>query len=309
MDCEEGDEVRIRTIKPDFWKHDGIAELQYETRLLFIALWCIADRRGRMEDRPRRIKAECFPYDELDVDAMLSELHRAGFIDRYEAEGVRVIEVCSFEKHQRLTGKEAETESIYPGKQRGNNGETPSSAPVAQERKGKERKGIGKEDEGKGLHASAQEQAGQAIPCSEFSPTQEHRDICAYRGASFEHQLSRFRALNPSATDSPQSWEHRFRTFCSMAKPEPIQAPISPPAPRQEAKRPSWAIERDIRDEEKRLATVQSDRREARDQRNRFSQGQAEYTRYNAEMRKADEVIAASEARLVELRNELEASK
>lgn len=82
------------------------------------------------------------------------------------------------------------------------------------------------------------------------------------------------------------------------------KAPISPPAPRQEAKRPSWAIERDIRDEEKRLATVQSERREARDQRNRFSHGQAEYTRYNAEMRKADDAISASEARLVELRTE-----
>ena len=290
--------MRIRTIKPEFWKHDGIAELEYAARLLFIALWCIADRRGRMEDRPKRIKAECFPYDDLDVESMLSDLHRAGFIDRYEAEGVRVIEVRSFEKHQRLTGKEAETESIYPEKQWGNNGETPSTAPVAQEGKGKE--GKGREKEGK---------AGQAIPCSEFSPTQEHRDICAYRGASFEHQLSRFRALNPSATDSPQSWEHRFRTFCSLSKPEPTQAPISPPAPRHEAKRPSWAIERDIREEEKRLTTAQSERREARDQRNRFSLGQAEYSRYNAEMHKADKAISASEERLVVLRNELEASK
>lgn len=290
--------MRIRTIKPDFWKHDGIAELQYGTRLLFIALWCIADRRGRMEDRPRRIKAECFPYDELDVDAMLSELHRAGFIDRYEAEGVRVIEVCSFEKHQRLTGKEAETESIYPGKQRGNNGEAPSTSPVAQERKGKERKGIGKEEEGKGLHASAQEQAGQEIPCSEFSPTQEHRDICAYRGASFEHQLSRFRALNPSATDSPQSWEHRFRAFCSQAKPEPIQAPISPPAPRQEAKRPSWAIDRDLNDARKELGREQEARKEARYDRNRFSMGQPEYRKYAALMAQHDERIRDVEERI-----------
>jgi len=194
--------MRIRTIKPEFWKHDGIAELEYATRLLFIALWCIADRRGRMEDRPKRIKAECFPYDELDVDAMLSELQAAGFIDRYEVEGLKIIEVRAFEKHQRLTGKEAETESIYPGKQLGNNGETPSTAPVAQEGKGKE--GKGREKEGKGLHASAQE---QAIPCSDFSPTQEHQDICAFRGASFEHQLARFRDLNKSATDTAQGWE------------------------------------------------------------------------------------------------------
>jgi hypothetical protein len=296
--------MRIRTIKPEFWKHDGIAELEYATRLLFIALWCIADRRGRMEDRPRRIKAECFPYDELDVDAMLSELHSAGFIDRYEVEGVKIIEVRSFEKHQRLTGKEAETESIYPGKQWGSNGEAPGTSPVAQEGKGKE--GKGKEEEGKGLHASAQE---QAIPCSDFSPTQEHQDICAFRGASFEHQLARFRDLNKSANDTAQGWEARFRSFCSKSRPEVNQAPISPPAPRQEQKRPTWTIERDIRDEEGRLKTAQGERKECRDQRNRFSMGQSEFTRHDAEMRKADVKILASETRLVELRNEMEASK
>lgn len=172
-----------------------------------------------------------------------------------------------------------------------------------------ERNRKGKEREEEGLHASAQEQAGQVIHCSEFSPTQEHRDICAYRGASFEHQISRFRSLNHSAMDSPQSWEHRFRMFCSMAKPEPIQAPISPPAPRQEVKRPSWEIERDIRDEEKRLEATRSVRKEARDQRNRFSMGQEEYSRYNAEMRRADEVILAGEKKLGELRNELETRK
>ena len=300
MDCEEGDEMRIRTIKPEFWKHDGIAELGYATRLLFIALWCVADRRGRMEDRPRRIKAECFPYDELDVDAMLSELHAAGFIDRYEAEGLKIIEVLSFEKHQRLTGKEAETESIYPGKQWGNNGETPSTAPVAQEGKGKEGKGREKEKEGK---------AGQAIPCSEFPPTQEHQDICAFRGASFEHQLARFRDLNKSATDTAQGWETRFRSFCSKSRPEVNQAPISPPAQRQEAKRPTWTIERDIRDEEGRLKMAQGERKECRDQRNRFSMGSRDYDGADKMMRLADARITASETRLVELRNEMEASK
>ena len=292
--------MRIRTIKPEFWKHDGIAELGYVTRLLFIALWCIADRRGRMEDRPRRIKAECFPYDELDVDSMLSELHAAEFIDRYEAEGVRVIEVRSFEKHQRLTGKEAETESIYPGKQWGNTGETPSISPVAQEGKGKERKGREKEKEGK---------AEQAIPCSDFSPTQEHQDICAFRGASFEHQLVRFRDINKSATDTAQGWEARFRSFCGKSRPEVNPAPISPPASRQEQKRPTWTIERDIRDEEGRLKAAQGERKEARDQRNRFSMGQREYTRHDAEMRKADIKILDSETRLVELRNEMDKNK
>lgn len=99
------------------------------------------------------------------------------------------------------------------------------------------------------------------------------------------------------------------RAVAAAEKAMVAKAPILPPAPRQEAKRPTWAIERDIRDEERRLATAQTERREARDQRNRFSQGQAEYSRHNAEMRKADDAIAASEARLVELRGEIEKSR
>ncbi len=292
--------MRIRTIKPEFWKHDRVAEMTYSARLLFIALWGMADRRGRLEDRPRRIKAECFPYDDCDVEAVLHEIELFGFIDRYEAEGVRVIQVISFEKHQRISGKEAEAESKLPAKQPGTDREANEKLPGAQEGKGKERKGREEEEEeeGKGLHASAQEQAGQEIPCSEFSPTQEHRDICAYRGASFEHQLSRFRALNPSATDSPQSWEHRFRAFCSQAKPEPIQAPISPPAPRQEAKRPSWAIDRDLNDARKDLQRHQEARKEARYDRNRFSMWQEEYRKYSGQMADADERIREVEERI-----------
>ena len=182
--------------------------------------------------------------------------------------------------------------------------QTEPSAPISAEteRKGKERKGMGREC----LHASAQE---QAIPCSDFSTTQEHQDICAFRGASFEHQLARFRDLNKSATDIAQGWEMRFRSFCSKSRPEVNQAPISPPSPRQEQKRPTWTIERDIRDEEGRLKTAQGERKECRDQRNRFSMGQGEYTRHDAEMRKADAKIAASETRLVELRNEMDKAK
>lgn len=140
--------MRIRTIKPDFFKHDKISELKPLARLLFIALWCLADRRGRLEDRPKRIKVECLPYDECDVDGLLWELHSAGFLDRYEIDGVQLIEISSFEKHQRISGKEAESESDYPEKQEGSIREAPGCFTESQERKGRERKGKGKEGNG-----------------------------------------------------------------------------------------------------------------------------------------------------------------
>ena len=99
--------MRSRNIKPGFFKNDALAELDFAGRLLFIGLWGIADRAGRLEDRPKKIKAEVFPYDEVNVDAFLGELARRGFILRYEAGGERYIQIVHFDKHQNPHPREA----------------------------------------------------------------------------------------------------------------------------------------------------------------------------------------------------------
>lgn len=54
--------------------------------MLYAGLWTLADREGRLEDRPARIQIELFPYDrDVDIEAMLTDLCRLGFIRRYEA--------------------------------------------------------------------------------------------------------------------------------------------------------------------------------------------------------------------------------
>lgn len=70
------------------------------TRLLFIGLWTVADRDGRLEDKPKKIKMAVFPADSVDVDACLSELQTSGFLLRYEVDGSRYIQVLNFKKHQ-----------------------------------------------------------------------------------------------------------------------------------------------------------------------------------------------------------------
>lgn len=69
-------------------------------RLLFAGLWCWADREGRLEDRPLRIKAEILPYDDVDIENLLQQLHEAEFIQRYEVNGNRYIQIVNFRKHQ-----------------------------------------------------------------------------------------------------------------------------------------------------------------------------------------------------------------
>lgn len=106
--------ARARNIKPSFFTNDTLAEVDPLGRLLFQGLWCIADREGRLEDRPKRIKAELLPYDNCDVDALLSELNRLGFILRYSVNGNLFIQVVNFTKHQNPHVKEAASQIPAP---------------------------------------------------------------------------------------------------------------------------------------------------------------------------------------------------
>lgn len=99
--------ARARNLKPSFFTNDVLAEIDPLGRLLFQGLWCLADRSGRLEDRPKKIKAELLPYDACDVDSLLDALAEHEFILRYESDGKRFIQVIKFCKHQNPHVKEA----------------------------------------------------------------------------------------------------------------------------------------------------------------------------------------------------------
>jgi 5-methylcytosine-specific restriction endonuclease McrA len=94
--------------------NDELAEVEPLGRLLFAGLWCIADREGRLEDRPKRIKAEVLPYDDCDVDDLLNKLAEREFIIRYEVNGEKYIQVVNFIKHQNPHYKEVPSEIPAP---------------------------------------------------------------------------------------------------------------------------------------------------------------------------------------------------
>lgn len=106
---------RTRQINPGFFTNDELADITPLGRLLFAGLWVIADREGRLEDRPKKIKAEILPYDNCDVDDLLNQLQNAGFIKRYKVDipradqgntmdtpkaDVGIIQVVNFTKYQ-----------------------------------------------------------------------------------------------------------------------------------------------------------------------------------------------------------------
>ena len=93
--------MRSRYIKPGFFTSEQLSECSPFARILFEGLWCYADRRGRLEDRPKKIKVAILPYDNVEIEELLGELVSNELIVRYEAEGKRYIWVPNFLLHQR----------------------------------------------------------------------------------------------------------------------------------------------------------------------------------------------------------------
>lgn len=98
--------MRARNIKPGFFKNEDLAECDLPSRLLFIGLWCLADREGRLEYRPKRIKAEVFPYDNCNIEKMIKQLSDKNFIQVYSVSGENYIQIINFTKHQSCHVKE-----------------------------------------------------------------------------------------------------------------------------------------------------------------------------------------------------------
>lgn len=102
--------ARSRSLKPGFFTNETLAELTFEARLCFAGLWTLADREGRLEDRPKRIGAALFPYDVVDVDAILTALAGKEFIRRYVVDGVACIDMPTFKAHQHPHPRELQSE-------------------------------------------------------------------------------------------------------------------------------------------------------------------------------------------------------
>src|SRR3990172_2700325 len=83
---------RIRTVKPDLFRHEELfeAELQFKlpVRFVFIGLFTVCDREGRFRWRPRQLKLDILPYDDVDFSLALEALEKSGFIIRYEVNGI-----------------------------------------------------------------------------------------------------------------------------------------------------------------------------------------------------------------------------
>ncbi len=100
--------MRIRNIKPEFWRSDDISALPKVTRLTFIGLWSYVDDNGVGLDKSVNIAADLYANELaedpsatlMQVSDDLKMLHQGGQILRYEANNKKLLYIVSWKLHQ-----------------------------------------------------------------------------------------------------------------------------------------------------------------------------------------------------------------
>ena len=138
---------RIRTIKPEFFTDDTVGGLSVLARLLFVGTWVFADDYGTLDRSAKQLKAQVFPYDDIDCEPPLLELIGAGLLTEYQADGRTFLQIAGFTKHQKIDKPSS------PRRPLPEDSASTRSGREGKGREGKGREGNGGEDSPPGLDA------------------------------------------------------------------------------------------------------------------------------------------------------------
>lgn len=127
--------ARIRSVKPEFWSDRKLAkQLSRDARLLYIALWNMADEHGRVQGDPRWVKGHCLPYDDDlglgDIGRLVRELAAAGRVQTYEVDGDPYLFLPKLAEHQRLEPAKSASRLPPPPDESAPGDDSPDSAQI-----------------------------------------------------------------------------------------------------------------------------------------------------------------------------------
>lgn len=121
--------ARIRTVKPEFFRHEVLQKLEvdyqsYYPMLVFEGLWLQCDKLGHFQWKPSQLHLDILPFINFNIEHSLYILEAHGFIKRYTVDAKEYGEIVTFEEHQRITGSEFKNNPRFPTPKEYTNGIT-----------------------------------------------------------------------------------------------------------------------------------------------------------------------------------------
>jgi hypothetical protein len=248
--------ARIRTIKPEFYRHEGLQDLEREhpslrPMLVFSGLWGHCDKNGVFRWRPRQLALDVLPFlwegrtgEQLERCLLLLVEH--GLLVRFEHGGEVFGAVMKFRKHQRITGKEGQSGETFPPPpdpkeapetHQGHTGDTPETHPGAQEGKGRE---VEVEVEGKGVNQRGRAREGFTPPT--LDEIQEQAAMIGWPDCDAEHFLGYCTARGWEINGSTiRDWRAYLSTWRTNGASKAAKKGGAPPGQRGTTATPSAA--------------------------------------------------------------------
>jgi len=245
--------ARIRTVKPELFRHEDLFALEQEVklpvRLAFIGLFTAADRDGRFAWRPRALQLDVLPYDKIDFSRVLDALASRGFVVRYTVAGQDYGYIPSFPVHQVINNREMVSKLPSPSE-----GDEIHASGTRAERdteftqgKGREGKGTGREREGKNLALTRFEDFWSVCPRKIGKGKAEEKFSAAVRaGADADRIIAAMRAyastrhgedekftVHPATWLSQRRWEDELGTGAKVIRPTAFNSPEEQEAQRK----------------------------------------------------------------------------
>jgi len=146
---------RIRTVKPEFWQNEELAEVSETSRLVALGVLNLADDEGWLKVHERLIESALFPITEpsMSIHDCLIQLSKIGYLNLYNGkDGKKYGHVVNFTTHQKVNrptpSKIKDLANFTEDSLIDHGGLTAGKERKGKERKGKERKGTGNREQG-----------------------------------------------------------------------------------------------------------------------------------------------------------------
>jgi len=97
--------ARTRTVKPEFWSDEKLANVSRDSRLLFVGILNTSDDYGVSKGHPVWLKNQIFPYDDINIrefEGWLAQLEKYNFIIPFNHNGEKYYYIRTFMLHQKV---------------------------------------------------------------------------------------------------------------------------------------------------------------------------------------------------------------
>jgi len=111
--------ARIRSIKPEFFKHLELNELENANKgqyvmMVYAGLWTQCDKNGVFYCNDKVLKNEILPYVDFDIKITLSILEKERYFIKYKSEKKEYGYIPNFNKYQFCSANEKKCPAKYP---------------------------------------------------------------------------------------------------------------------------------------------------------------------------------------------------